>query len=76
MARVRDHANLDADKPLFVKRQSLTVGGKTLSKDAPFPWRDLGVSQRKLRQLHDLRAIGHEPSQEPPASPKSKRARA
>jgi len=41
--------------------KSLTFNGKDYPAGTTFPWRQLGVSVRKLRQLWDNRFIHFEP---------------
>lgn len=60
MARLRGHNPLDAKRPLYVKRDGWTYGGRTLAKGERFDWRALGVPPRKLHQLWSMRFIGHE----------------
>lgn len=60
MARLRGHPTLDQAKALFVLRAGLVVGGRVFELGESFPWRNLGISPRKLHQLWIGRRIGHE----------------
>lgn len=60
MARLRGHATLDYTRPLYVKRQSITLAGKTFQQGQELTWRALGVDPRKVHLLWDQRRIGHE----------------
>ena len=61
MGRIRGHATLKEDRPLFVLKRELTVDGKTYTIGDPFPWQEIrGVTPRLLRMLWDQRKIGHE----------------
>lgn len=46
----------------------LTYNGKDFSAGDSFPWRQLKVPQRKLRQLWENRLINFEPIKEPKAT--------
>lgn len=56
----RAHAPLDLGRPLYVKRASLAVCGRTLAKGEAFAWRELGIAERMVRVYHDARIVGHE----------------
>lgn len=59
MARLRGHRPLDYEQPLVVLR-SLVFGGRAFVVGDVLPWRQLGLSARKVYQLWDQRRIGHE----------------
>lgn len=58
MARLRGHRTLDLGQPLYVRR-ACTVGARTFAAGDLFPWRELGLSPRKLHQLWMQRRIAH-----------------
>lgn len=58
MARLRGHRTLDTGIPLYVRR-ACTVGARTFAAGDLFPWRELGLSPRKLHQLWMQRRIAH-----------------
>lgn len=60
MARLRGHRALDVGQPVYVKRAFLSTGGKTFEIGEELPWREMGLSPRKLQQLWDQRRVGHE----------------
>lgn len=64
MARLRGHQPLDVGRVLYVMRGNtdapVTIGGRSFVAGEVLPWRDLGLSKRKLDQLWDQRRIGHE----------------
>lgn len=60
MARLRGHSTLDASRPLYVKRASLTLHGRAFKQGEPFNWRALGITPRLLLKLWQQRRIGHE----------------
>ena len=64
MARLRGHRTLDVGQPLYVRRAVLTLNGKTLTAGDVLPWRDLGVTPRKVLQLWQARIVGHEKADE------------
>lgn len=64
MARLRGHRTLDVGQPLYVRRDGMTVGGRTFMAGDVLPWRELGVPLRKLHQLWEGRRIGHEQARE------------
>lgn len=50
------HRNFSFDAP-FVARDSFEHGGEQYPAGAPFPWRDLGVSERQLWNLWAARQV-------------------
>lgn len=65
MARLRGHRDLDLDAVLYVKSRPLgPFGGTIIDVDGVLPWRELGLDERRVRQLHEQRRIGHEKSGE------------
>lgn len=64
MARLRGHRALDFDQPLLVKRGELTICERTIKAGEVLPWRELGLSARKVEQLWAQRRIGHEKPQD------------
>lgn len=60
MARLRGHQPLDVSREVYVKRSSLTLAGRSFAAGDVLPWRELGVSPRKLHQLWAVRMVGHE----------------
>lgn len=60
MARLRGHKTLDATQPLYVKRTTLTFGGRTFQKGDLLDWKALDIAPRKLHQMWFQRLIGHE----------------
>lgn len=78
VARLRGHQALDLSRPVTVKRGPLTFGGRIFVGGELLPWRDLGLSRRKLTQLWEQRRIGHEKldaraGAEPPVVKKQRR---
>jgi hypothetical protein len=57
--RLRGHIDLDPGRPLYAKRPFL-MGGQTFEPGDRFDPRAVGADERKLRQLHNQRRIGHE----------------
>jgi hypothetical protein len=55
--RYRGHRALDLSQPLYAKRTMAALG---VDVGDLFPWRDLGLTERKVTQLWDQRRIGHE----------------
>lgn len=88
MARLRGHRELDVSRPLHAKRV-LTFGERVFAVGDVVPTAELGLSVRRVRQLHDQRKLGHEKpgertgaegrwqsrSQQPPPKPKQQQAR-
>src|SRR4051794_21641356 len=72
MARIRGHRTLNVEQPLYVKRTNANIGTAdapvfvykfgdvTFAKGSTFLWRQLNVTPRLLRILHEQRWIGHE----------------
>lgn len=60
MARIRGHRPLDLAQPLLVKRARMAFGTRVFKLGETLPWRELGLKERLVRQLHDQRKIGHE----------------
>ncbi len=58
--RLRGHLPLDLVQPLHVLRAELLVEGRTFLQGEVLPWRDLGLDQRKVRQLWSMRRIEHQ----------------
>lgn len=66
MARIRGHAILREDRPLFVLKAQMTVDGREFKRGDAFPWQELqGITPRLLRMLWDQRKIGHEKPEDP-----------
>lgn len=44
----------DLERPFIVAAQELVYGPKQFVRGEPFPWRELGVSELDLLQLHSF----------------------
>jgi hypothetical protein len=65
MGRIRGHAKLNEDLPLFMMRQ-LVINGVTYEQGQELPWRTIqGVTPRHIRLWHDQRIIAHNPALAP-----------
>lgn len=62
--------NYDPALP-FVTRRALTFDGQAYAEGAPFPWRELGVSERQLWDLFRTMQIAQAPPAVAPAPPPS-----
>lgn len=65
MARRLVERSFDPNKPVVVRRP-FTGSGRHYSPGDPFPWRQLSVAQRRVKQLFDNGQLGH-----PDESPES-----
>jgi len=58
MARLIETPIFDPQKPLVAVR-SFTSGGHRFKPGNAFPWKRLSVSQRRVRQMFELRLVRH-----------------